>query len=152
MTTLSLGQAAKLARVGKTTLTRAIRAGRLSATRRDDGGYSIDVSELERVYRLHLPGESQDATDHVVSLVHRATADAALEGEVAHLREMLAVMRERAADLAEERDRWRSMCERLSLPTPRPQESALVTPETPKPDASPKPARRSFWAWVGGQG
>jgi excisionase family DNA binding protein len=33
-TTLTLGQAAKLAQVGKTTLTRAIRAGRLSATRR----------------------------------------------------------------------------------------------------------------------
>ena len=32
MTTLSLGQAAKLAGVGKTTISRAITAGRLSAT------------------------------------------------------------------------------------------------------------------------
>ena len=39
---LTLGQAAKLAGTSKTTLTRAIRAGRLSATRRDDGGYAID--------------------------------------------------------------------------------------------------------------
>jgi predicted site-specific integrase-resolvase len=124
LTTLTLGQAAKLAQVGKTTLTRAIRAGRLSATRRDSGGYSIDVSELERVYRLRAPAEGQDATDHAVPSVHHATGKATLEGEVANLREMLTMMRERAADLAEERDRWRGMAERLALPAPRPQEPA----------------------------
>jgi hypothetical protein len=140
MTTLTLGQAAKLARVGKTTLTRAIRAGRLSATRRDDGGYSIEVSELERVYRLHVPvegpPEGPDATDHAVPPMHRATGGATLEAEVMHLREMLTMMRERAADLAEERDRWRSMCERLSLPAPRPQEPIPATPAT------------SWWKWL----
>ena len=47
---LTLGQAARIAGKGKTTLTRAIQAGRLSATRRDDGGYLIDPSELSRVY------------------------------------------------------------------------------------------------------
>jgi excisionase family DNA binding protein len=39
---LSLGQAARLVRTSKTTLKRAIKDGRLSATRRDDGGYRID--------------------------------------------------------------------------------------------------------------
>jgi predicted site-specific integrase-resolvase len=47
---LTLGQAARIAGVGKTTLARAIKAGRLSATRREDGGYAIDPSELSRVY------------------------------------------------------------------------------------------------------
>ena len=49
---LSLGQAARLVRTSKTTLTRAIKAGRLSATRRDDGGYQIDPADLARVYEL----------------------------------------------------------------------------------------------------
>ena len=49
---LSLGQAARLVRTSKTTLKRAIKAGRLSATRRDDGGYQIDPAELARVYEL----------------------------------------------------------------------------------------------------
>jgi hypothetical protein len=46
MAMVSLGQAARLAGLGKTTLARAIKAGRLSATRRDDGGYQIDGPSL----------------------------------------------------------------------------------------------------------
>jgi hypothetical protein len=49
---LSLGHAAKVTGVGKTTLTRAIKAGRLSATRREDGSYAIDPRELSRVYKV----------------------------------------------------------------------------------------------------
>ena len=49
---LSLGQAARLVRTSKTTLRRAIKDGRLSATRRDDGGYQIDPAELARIYEL----------------------------------------------------------------------------------------------------
>jgi hypothetical protein len=47
---VALGRAAKL-------------AGLLSATRRDDGGYSIDVAELERVYPLRAPTDAAHATD-----------------------------------------------------------------------------------------
>jgi excisionase family DNA binding protein len=43
---LTLGQAAKVTGLGKTTLTRAIKRGHLSATRREDGSYAIDPSEL----------------------------------------------------------------------------------------------------------
>ena len=46
----SLGQAAKAAGRSKTTIHRAIKSGRLSAARADDGGYSIDPSELSRAY------------------------------------------------------------------------------------------------------
>ena len=49
-TALSLGQAARLTGLGKTTLARAIRAGRLSATRTETGGYSIEPCELARVF------------------------------------------------------------------------------------------------------
>jgi excisionase family DNA binding protein len=137
MTTLTLGQAAKLTGLGKTTLTRAIRAGRLSATRNDTGGYTIDAAELARVYPFPAPAsghpEGPDATGVVA---HHATANATLEGEVAHLREMLAMMREQAADLREDRDRWRDQASRLALPAPRPQEPAPATPAT------------SWWKWL----
>ncbi len=49
---LTLGQAARLTGTSKTTLTRAIKAGRLSASRREDGGYRIDPAELSRVYEI----------------------------------------------------------------------------------------------------
>ena len=67
---LSLGQAARLTRTSKTTLTRSIRAGRLSATRTDAGGYRIDPAELARVFSV--TPETSNAT---VSVVHHATPE-----------------------------------------------------------------------------
>jgi hypothetical protein len=48
----SLAQAAKAAGKSKPTIARAIKAGKLSATRGEDGSYTIDPSELARVYPL----------------------------------------------------------------------------------------------------
>ena len=68
---ITLGQASKITGRGKTTLTRAIKSGRLSATRREDGGYAIDPAELSRVY---------DVTSVPSQTVHRATpSDSELE-------------------------------------------------------------------------
>src|SRR4051794_32477864 len=47
---LSLRAAARESGVAKTTLLRAIKSGRLSAQRDDQGGWSIDPSELFRAY------------------------------------------------------------------------------------------------------
>jgi hypothetical protein len=46
----SLGQAAKAVGRSKTTIHRAIKSGKLSASRSADGGWSIDPSELSRAY------------------------------------------------------------------------------------------------------
>jgi hypothetical protein len=59
--TLSLGQAAKEVGLDKSTLSRAIKRGRLSAQRTDSGGYAIDPAELFRVF----PPASQ--TSHSIS-------------------------------------------------------------------------------------
>jgi excisionase family DNA binding protein len=58
--TMTLGQAARATGVGKTTLARAIKAGRLSATRTDLGSYQIDPAELHRVYPYPAPGTAGD--------------------------------------------------------------------------------------------
>ncbi len=47
---LTLGQAAKETGKAKATISKAIKSGRLSATRNDRGGYDIDPAELFRVY------------------------------------------------------------------------------------------------------
>jgi hypothetical protein len=122
MATLTLGQASKLAGVGKTTLTRAINSGRLSAQRQADGSYRIDPAELSRVYeiRVETPATVSSAGD----AVHHATPArdpsetpeiaallAALEAEVKALREMLARADRQADDLRQERDGWRSQTE-----------------------------------------
>jgi len=48
----TLGQAAKATGKAKVTLARAIKSGRISANRSEDGSYSIDPAELARVYPL----------------------------------------------------------------------------------------------------
>jgi hypothetical protein len=47
---LSLGQAAKEVGLDKSTLSRAIKSGKLSAHRKESGGYEIDPAELFRVF------------------------------------------------------------------------------------------------------
>lgn len=121
MATLTLGQAAKLARTSKTTLTRAIRSGRISAERRDDGSYRIDPAEMARVFEISVetPVTGRETGD----VVHQATPTrdpgetpvtpetvarlAALDAEVAGLREMLRRADRQADDLRAERDQWR---------------------------------------------
>ena len=51
---LTLPEAARLAGVSKTTLMRAIRAGRLAATPLDGGGYLIDARQFARVYNVKI--------------------------------------------------------------------------------------------------
>ena len=46
----TLGEAAKATGKAKTTIQRAIKSGRISASKTDAGAYSIDPSELHRVF------------------------------------------------------------------------------------------------------
>ena len=112
---LTLGQAARLTGTSKTTLTRAIKAGRLSATRRDDGSYGIDEAELSRVYTVKVVTPATGAVTGTV--VHHATherdpGDAlALRAEIDGLKAQLALMREHADELRHQRDGWQHQAE-----------------------------------------
>lgn len=52
---LSLSAAAKEVGRSKSTLSRAVSSGRMSATRCEDGSYRIDPAELYRVFPLPVP-------------------------------------------------------------------------------------------------
>ncbi len=121
MAMLSLREAAAVAGVNKSSIFRAIKSGRLSAGRTDDGDYAIDPAEVMRVYPPK-PGTlpKQDATGEAVELRVRA---ARLEAEVNGLREMLDEMR-----------RTRDAFER---------QVTALTATLPKPEATP--VRRSWW-------
>src|SRR5215212_7214255 len=79
---LTLGQAAKLVGVSKSTLARAVKSGQLSASRRTGRSYSIDHAELERVYTVRQP---ESLASHAETLARLAAAEA----EVRELRERL---------------------------------------------------------------
>ena len=142
MAMVTLGEAARLTGLGKTTLARAIKAGRLSATRTDLGSYEIDPAELARVYPFPAPTVAAGATVAATSpLVHHATPNAtgetpsvtvALEAQIAGLREVGELLRRQLDDVREDRDRWRGQAERLALAAP------VTTP-------APAPAARPWW-------
>jgi len=119
----SMLEAAKEAGTSKASIWRAIKSGRLSATRQDDGTYSIDPAELFRVYPKRVANgglkqtETAPETGETAETSPVTAAQAALEVEVRMLREMLGRMeeahrREREA-LQGERNSWRAQTERL---------------------------------------
>lgn len=119
---LSLRQAAIEAGTSKSTILRAIQAGRLSATRTDDGGWDIQPAELFRVYdpkpqRSTDPEPVQDAPPELFQLKIK---QAELEANIKALQEILAAERERATELKQDRDRWADQAGRLALPAPEP--------------------------------
>jgi len=88
---LTLSQAAKAVGKSKSTLSRAIDAGRMSATRQDDNSYQIDESELFRVYApaTATPDEAQDNTPDTTTVALLREQIDALNTERTREREQL---------------------------------------------------------------
>jgi hypothetical protein len=123
MSELSLTQAAKIAGKSKSTINRAIKSGKLSATRHDDGSYSIDGAELARVFPIGTPSGSEwVSAAPPMELARTAT----LEAENAALRAALDREREALDEVRADRDAWKQ------------QATALL--------AAP-PKRRGWWLW-----
>jgi hypothetical protein len=131
MASLSLREAADAAGVSKSTLFRAIRAGRLSAARDHDGQFHVDPAELFRVYepansersaptRATPQVTTQDAPAPDTALAVRC---ASLEAEVQGLKQMV-------EELRRTRDKWEAQAERLALAPPTP---ITVTMSEPRP-------------------
>jgi len=141
---LTLGEAARLCGVPKSTISRAVKSGRLSAGRSNDGSYAIDPAELSRVYEFKPPDTSATpATDGATgSAAQQATATtpppaiapdhelavrlAAAEAELRGLRDMV-------EELRRSRDKWEGQAERLTMALPSAAQRTV--------------ARRGWWPW-----
>lgn len=87
----TLGEAAKATGVSKASISRAVNSGRVSATKKDDGSFSIEPVELHRVYPPKSAAPVTEAADETIrntkgdtrngpdSNVLQARLDAALE-------------------------------------------------------------------------
>jgi excisionase family DNA binding protein len=100
----TLGTAAKATGVAKSTIYRAIKAGRISASKTDTGDWSIDASELHRVFR--------PATAEAGAVERDATPDTVrLEAEIMGLRDMANLLRAQLDDVRKDRDAWREQAQ-----------------------------------------
>lgn len=120
----SLAEAAKAIGVSKPTLFRAIKSGRLSATRRDDGAYIIDPAELHRAFPPAVSDER--VTTHDLEQNETAVLRVEIEG----LRQQVALLTNERNDLRADRDEWRAQA----------QQALRLLP-------APQPEQRRAWAW-----
>jgi hypothetical protein len=132
---MGLSEAAAATGVNRSTIYRAWKAGRISATRTDIGQIEVEPAELFRVFPpIAAQQASQEARHHGATA--NATAETALrvnalEVEVKLLREMLAAMRE-------DRNAWRDQAAKVVAALPAP---ATIT--------MPAPSRRWWRRLVG---
>jgi hypothetical protein len=103
----TLSDAASAAGVAKSTIWRAIKAGRISATRTDIGSYQVDAAEL---FRAFPPAPKNDPMKQVATGVEPA-GTGALEAQIAALKDISGLLREQLEDLRNDRDAWRGQAE-----------------------------------------
>ena len=145
----TLRQAASATGRERTTLLRAIQAGKLSATRDEaSGSWLIEPAELHRVYP---PAEADDRTGADNGDAEGRTSDSqvvvlAAQAEIGELRARLEAAQEGnrlrddvIADLRRQRDR-----EAEERRQAQAQLTALLSDQRPAPTA---PARRAWWPW-----
>ena len=143
----SLSQAAKETGKGKSSIHRAIKSGRLSARRHEDGTYSIDASELFRAFPSAL---SEPMAEQRPELHHELPVTPTVAEEVLRVRvEMLTAQLEReqetVADLRRRLDRAEERILALSH-TPAAIPAAPSGASVQQPDL--KPSRRGLWAFL----
>lgn len=106
------GQAAKEAGVSKTTISKALKSGRLSYIEKTSAGYRIDPAELFRVFpkssTLHSKGNDIEPPVNGLALAKIEAERDALKKQVEDLRHSLGRAEENA-------DQWRDQAQRLAL-------------------------------------
>ena len=131
----TMQQAVKATGKSKATLHRAIKSGKFSASKNDDGHYEIDPAEIHRVYPKR--DETSRDTDH------ETKRDGCETGEIALNMRALEKERDAAEKLAEERaktiDDLRSRLDAES--EERRKLTAMLTDQRPK----------GFWARLRGR-
>jgi len=96
----SLSEAAKATGKNKTTIQRAIKSGKISASKGDGGSYEIDPSELHRVFPLTVAQRTQSNDTQQAKL----PPESSHIDRVVELEKELAVTRERANGLEAQKD------------------------------------------------
>ena len=100
----TLGTAARATGKSKSTLSRDIRDGRISAKRMENGSFEIDPSELHRVY-APVPTEQAEACSSERLATHESYSEnRALQAEIQGLREHLALLKNERDDLRQRLD------------------------------------------------
>jgi hypothetical protein len=125
---LTLAQAAAMTGMARSSILRAIKRGALSGTRNADGTWLVDPAELARAFPINAQPALQAAHPDPVAAVRLEAA----QQRIADLERAL-------SDMRGERDDWKTIANRLSLP------NAQDAQQNAQPDVQ---GWRRTWRWL----
>jgi hypothetical protein len=148
MTKLTQGQAAKVAGVSRTTVWRAMKDGRLSYEKAEDGSFKIDGSELLRVFpQANLEGGTQEH----VRTGHSAGFEGSSPSEYNALHALVRELKEDKTRLLQELERTvQERAQLLAVIDRQSEHVRLLTDQRPKdelPSASRPSLLRRVFGW-----
>ena len=133
----TLGQAAKAVGKGKTTILKAIKSGRISAKKENNGQWAIDPSELYRVYQPvnenSSPTDEKERTDTPSELIE-------LRVQVQALNEQNSLLKDERDDLRQRLDNESEERRKLTL---------ILTDQREKPSQKTADEPLTLWQWLG---
>jgi hypothetical protein len=139
----TLGEATKATGLSKTSLHRAIKSGRISATKTDSGSYEIDPAELHRVFPVAANRNSSDDPDLGQGGTRKiSTETGVLRRELELLREERERERGQLSEQIDDLKRRLDQAEQERREKDR-QLTALLTDQ--REQQEPEPQRRSWW-------
>jgi hypothetical protein len=105
----TLGEAAKACGKSKATLSKAIKQGKISAAKNDNGSFSIEAAELHRVYAINTEtaNSEQSGTDK------DAVVNTQKDNEIGLLKVKLEAAQQRIIDLEKDKDWLQAQTTRL---------------------------------------
>lgn len=116
----TLGEAAKATGKSKSTLSKAIKSGKISAQKGEDGAFHIDPSELHRIYppvstdtAETVEGRTPSNTEETLRIKELEVRLQAAEDRLRDKDDRLREKDEMVSDLRQDRDRWRQQATAL---------------------------------------
>ena len=119
MAKVTISEAVGLTGVSESTIRRDIKSGKVSSEKDDKGHRRIDIAELQRVYDLTPPRESQKAEPDSQKVI------AVMENQIADLQKQLELSNDRETALIDEKSKLLDLLsaekeeKRLMLPAPQ---------------------------------
>jgi len=104
--TYTLGEAAKATGKDRATISRALKKGKISAVKNEQGQWQIEPAELHRVYPITQQDNTLRATDDA------RIRNSDLESDNRVLRAEIEAAKGRISDLEMERDKWQAAFEK----------------------------------------
>ena len=109
----TLGDAAKATGKSKATISKAIKSGRISASKDETGVFQIDPAELHRVYPPTVSSERSETPQEAPKEQDKSGLIRELQARLEAAHERLADKEETISDLRDDRDKWRQQATAL---------------------------------------